>query len=144
MAFPPPSNPSNPGIELVSPALQADFLPLGHQGISCVRRCYLQKRFFPFLINSVQFHSHICTFVHPLTSAHQTSLCIINSQRMLQLMSIKSVMPSNHLILCPPLLLLPSIFPSFKVFPISQFFASGGQSIGASASASVLSMNIQD
>ena len=54
------------------------------------------------------------------------------------------VMPSNHLIFCHPLLLLPSIFPSIRIFPMSQFFTSGGQSIGASASASVLPMNIQD
>ena len=51
---------------------------------------------------------------------------------------------SNHLILCHPFLLLPSIFPSIRVFLISQLFPSGGQSIGASASASVLPMNIQD
>ena len=57
--------------------------------------------------------------------------------------SIESVMPSNHLILCYPLLLLPSIFPNIRVFPRSQFFTSGGQSIGVSASASVLPMNIQ-
>ena len=54
------------------------------------------------------------------------------------------MMPSNHLILCRPLLLLPSIFPSIRVFSKSQFFASGGQSIGVLASASVLPMNIQD
>ena len=59
------------------------------------------------------------------------------------LLSIESVMPFNHLILCHPLLLLPSIFPSIRVFSKSQFFASGGQSIEASASASVLPMNIQ-
>ena len=53
-------------------------------------------------------------------------------------------MPSNHLILCHPLLLLPSIFPATESFPMNQFFASGGQSIGVSASASVLPMNIQD
>ena len=53
-------------------------------------------------------------------------------------MSIKSVMPSNHHILCHPLLLPPSIFPSIKIFSVSQFFASGGQSIEVSASASVL------
>ena len=59
--------------------------------------------------------------------------------------SIESGMPSNHLILCRPLLLLPSAFPSIRVFfPVSQFFTAGGQSIGASASASVLPMNIQD
>ena len=56
----------------------------------------------------------------------------------------KSVMPSNHLILCRPLLLLPSIFPSIRVFSMSQLFVSGGQIIEASASASVLPMNIQD
>ena len=53
-------------------------------------------------------------------------------------------MPSNHLILCRPLLLPPSIFPSIRIFSMSQFFTSGGQSIGVSASASVLPMNIQD
>ena len=58
-------------------------------------------------------------------------------------MSIKSVMPSNHLILCNPLLLLTSIFPSTRVFPKSWLFVSGSKSIGASASESVLSMNIQ-
>ena len=58
-------------------------------------------------------------------------------------MSINSVMPSNHLILCCPLLLLPSIFPSIRVFSMSQF-KSGGQIIEASASSSVLPMNIQD
>ena len=56
--------------------------------------------------------------------------------------SIELVMPSNYLILCHPLLLLPSIFPNIRVFPMSQFFASCGQNIGASAS--VLPMNIQD
>ena len=58
-------------------------------------------------------------------------------------MSIESVVPSNHLILSRPLLLL-LIFPSIRVFSVSQFFTSGGQSIGVSASASVLPMNIQD
>jgi len=58
--------------------------------------------------------------------------------------SIKLVMPSNHLLLCHPLLLLPSIFPSIRVFSVSQSFASGSQSIGVSASPSVLLMNIQD
>ena len=57
---------------------------------------------------------------------------------------IESVMPSNHLILCRPLLFLPSIFPSIRVFPMSQFFTSDGQSIRVSASPSVLLMYIQD
>ena len=60
-----------------------------------------------------------------------------------KLMSIESVMPSNHLILCRPLFLLSSIFPSIRVFSSKSLLASGGQSIGASASASVLPMNIQ-
>ena len=68
---------------------------------------------------------------------------ITNCQSLLKLMSIESVMLFNHLILCCPLLLLPSIFPSIKFFPMSQLFASGGQSIGVSASKSVLPMNIQ-
>ena len=58
-------------------------------------------------------------------------------------MFIELVMPSNHLILCRPLLLLPSIFPSIRSFPMSQLLASGGQSTGVSASASVFPMNIQ-
>ena len=74
------------------------------------------KNIFTFLISSVQSHSHVCLFVHPSTASCQASLCIINSQRMLQLMSVESVMPSNHLILCHPLLLLLSIFSSFRVF----------------------------
>ena len=66
------------------------------------------------------------------------------SRSLLKLMSIESVMPSNYLILCCPLLLLPSIFPSLRVFSNESVFTSGGQSIGVSASASVLPMNIQD
>ena len=73
-----------------------------------------------------------------------TLVSITSSQSLLKLMSIKSVMPSNYLILCCPLLLLPSIFPSIRSFPMSQFFASGGQRIGVSASASVLPVSIQD
>ena len=66
------------------------------------------------------------------------------SPSLFKLMSIELVMPTNHLILCLPLLLFPSIFPSIRVFfPVSQFFSSGGQSTGASASASVIPMNIQ-
>ena len=60
---------------------------------------------------------------------------------LLKLIFIELRMPSNHLILCHPLLLLPSIFPSIRSFPVSQLFAAGGQSTGASASASVLPMN---
>ena len=71
----------------------------------------------------------------PWTAALQASLSITNSQSLLKLRSIKSVMPSNHLILCYPLLLPPSVFPTIRVFPMNQHFPSGGQSIGVSASA---------
>ena len=91
----------------------------------------------------VQSFSHVCLFATPWTPAHQASLPITNSWSLLKLTSIKSVMPSNHLILCHLLLLLPSIIPRIRDFHMSQFFASGGQSIGVSASASVLPMNIQ-
>ena len=64
------------------------------------------------------------------------------SLSLLKFMSTELVMPSNHLVLCHPLL-LPSIFPSIRVFSVSQLFPSGGQRIGASASASVLPVNIQ-
>ena len=95
--------------------------------------------------SSVQFsRSVMSNSVTPRTAACQTSLSITNTQSLLKLMSIESVMPSNHLILYRPLLLLPSIFPASGSFPMSQFFQSGGQSIGASPLASVLPMNIQD
>ena len=67
-------------------------------------------------ISSVQSLSPFRLFVTPQTAAHQTSLSITNSQSLLKLMSIESMMPSNHLILCHPLLLPPSIFASIRVF----------------------------
>ena len=67
-------------------------------------------------ISSVQLLSHVRFFATPWTAAHQASLSITSSQSLLRLMFIESVMPSNHLILCHPLLLLPSIFPSIGVF----------------------------
>ena len=66
--------------------------------------------------SSVQSLSHARLAVTPWTVARQASLSITNSQSLLELMSIESVMPSNHLILCRPLLLLPSMFPSIRVF----------------------------
>ena len=77
---------------------------------------------------------------HEPHAAHQASLFFTISRSLRHLMSIESVMPSNHLILCRPLFLLPSIFPASRSFPI---FESSGWSIGASASASVLPVNIQ-
>ena len=69
-----------------------------------------------FLGSSVLLLSHVRLFATPFTTAHQALLSITNSHSLLKLMSIESVMPSNHLILCHPLLLLPSIFPSIRVF----------------------------
>ena len=68
------------------------------------------------LCQSVQLLSRVWLFATPKTAAGQSSLSITNSQSFLKLMSIELVMPSNHLILCRPLLLLPSIFPSISVF----------------------------
>ena len=64
----------------------------------------------------VQYLSHVHLFVTPWTAACQASLSITNSQSLLKLMSIKSVMPSNHLNLCHLFLILPSVFPNIKVF----------------------------
>ena len=68
------------------------------------------------LFGSVQLLSRVSLFVTPWTTAHQASLSITNSWSLLRLVSIELVMPSNHLILCRSLLLLPSIFPSIRVF----------------------------
>ena len=74
--------------------------------------------FFPSvgLLGSVQSLGHVLFFVTPWTGARQASVSITNSRSLSKLMSIMSVMPSNHLILCHPLLLLPSVFPSIRVF----------------------------
>ena len=78
--------------------------------------CPISSMSCSFDLSSVQSPSHIRLFVTPWTAAHQASLSITNSQSLLNLVSIKSVMPSNHLMLCYPFLLLPSIFPSSRVF----------------------------
>ena len=75
----------------------------------------LVKKEARFLFDSVQSLCRVQHFATPRTAAHQTSLSITNSRRLLKLMSIELVMPSNHLILCQPLL-LPSIFPSIRAF----------------------------
>ena len=95
---------------------------------------------------SVQFSSvsRVSLLANPWTLACQASLSITNSWSLLKLMSMESVMPSNHLILCRPLLLLPSVFLSIRVFSNESVFVSGGQSIGVASSTSVLPVNIQD
>ena len=99
-----------------------------------------------WILLCIQFSSvtQLCpTLCHPMN--HSTPGLPVHHQLQSppKPMSIESVMPSNHLILFCPLLLLPAIFPALGSFPVSQLFASVGQSIGASVSASVLSMIIQ-
>ena len=94
-------------------------------------------------VGSVQSLSRVQLFGTPWTAAW-ASLFITSSRSPHKPMSIKSMMPSNHLILGHPLLLLPSIFPSIRVFSNESALHIGGQSIGVSASASVLPMNTQD
>ena len=93
-------------------------------------------------VRSFQSFSRVPLFSTPGTAVCQASLSITNSWSLLKLMSIELVMQSNHLILCRPLLLPPSIFPSIRSFPVTQFYGSGGHSIGVSAS--VLPMHIQN
>ena len=90
----------------------------------------------------VQALSRVKLFASPQTVACQASLSFSISRSLLKLMSVESVVPSNHLILCLPFLLLVSMFPSIMVFSNESNYWS--QSIGASASVSVLPMNIQD
>ena len=97
-----------------------------------------------FFVFSQFSRSVVSDSATPWIAAHQASLSITNSQSLFKLMSIESVMPFSHLILCRSLLLLPPIPTSIGSFPMSQLFASGGKSIGVSASASVLPMNAQD
>ena len=91
--------------------------------------------------SSIQLLSCVQLFMTPWTAAHQASLFITNSPSVLKLVSIKSVMPSTISSSVIPFSCL-QYFPASGSFPVSQFFPSGGQSIGVSALASVLPMNI--
>ena len=107
-----------------------------YQG-SPIRSCSVQ-------FSSIQLLSRVQLFATPWTAAHQASLSITNSRSLLKLMSIESVMPST---ISSSVIPFSSCLPSFLAsgsFPMSQLFTSGGQSIGASASASGLPMNIQN
>ena len=103
LPFPSPGDLPNPGIKPRSPALQVDSLPTGYQGS-------------PLVACSVQSLSRVRLFVTPWIAACQASLLITNFRSSFKLMSIESLTPSNHLILCCPLLLLPAIPPSIRVF----------------------------
>ena len=95
-------------------------------------------------VSLVQFPSRVRLFTTPWITARQASLSITNSQSLLKLRSIESVMPSNHLILCRHFSSCLQSFPASGSFKMSQLFTSAGQSIGVSASTSILPMNTQD
>ena len=99
---------------------------------------------FRHYFNSVQLLSRARLFATPWIAARQASLSITNSQSSPKLLCIELVMPSSHLILCHPLLLCPQSLTASGSFPVSQLFASHGQSTGVSASASVLPMSTQE
>ena len=94
---------------------------------------------FSVQFSSVHSLSHVRLFATPWIAACQASLSITNSWSSLRLTSIKSVMPSSHLILCPPLLLLPPIPPSIRLFSNESIFAWGGQWMYWSFSFSIIS-----
>ena len=100
-------------------------------------RCWIP---IPGFLSSVQSLSHLRLFVTPWTVADQASLSFTNSRSLFKPMSIESVMPSNHLIFCHPFSSHLQSFPASGSFQMSQFFASGSQSIGALAS--IFPMNI--
>ena len=149
---------SFPNLEPVCPMSSSNscfltFIQISQEADKVVWYFHLFKNFSQFVMihkvkgfqfSSVQLLSHVWLFVTPWTIAHQASLSITNSRSLPKLMSLDSVRPSNHLIFCRPLLLLPSIFPNIRVFSKESALASGGQSIGLSASTSVLPMTIQD
>ena len=94
-------------------------------------------------LQTVQLISHVQLFITPWTTVYQAFLSIANSQSLFKLMSIESVMPSNHLILCHPLLLPPSIFPSIRVFSNESVLHIRWPKYW-SFSFSIIPMNIQD
>ena len=113
----------------------------GKTGQICVKQMKLEQ-FLNHVV--VQLLSHVQRFAISRTATHQASLFFTIFQSLLKIMSIELVMPFNRLSIHRPITSCPKFFPASGFFPISQLFASGGQSIGASASTSVLPMNIQN
>ena len=108
LPFPSPGDLPDPGIQPRSPTSQVDSLPFEPSGKPPHNSIYL---------SSVQFSCSVMSdSCNPMTAVCHASLSITNSQSLLELMSIELVMPFSHLILCCPLLLLPSVFPSIRVF----------------------------
>ena len=132
LPFPSPGDLPDSGIEPGSPALQADSSLSEPSG----KPPSIQ-------FSSVQLLSRVRLFATPWIAAHRASLSITISQSSPRLTSIKSVMPSSHLILVVPFSSCPQSLPASESFPMSQLFARGGQSTGVSALASVLPKNTQ-
>ena len=105
---------------------------------------YTPKHFSAFQFSSFQSLSRVQLFATPWIAARQASLSITNSQSSLKLMSIESVMPSSHLILCRPLLLLPRIWPAIRVFSNESTLCMRWPKYWSFSLASVLPMNTQD
>ena len=110
----------------------------------CTRQKFVMKTDQNKGVSSVQLLSRVQLFATPWTAARQASLSITNSRSPPKPMSIESVMPSNHPSSVVPFSSCPQSFPASGFFQMSQLFTSGGQSIGVSASTSVLPMNTQD
>ena len=137
VAFPPPRDLLNSGMEPMSPALGDGFFTTEPLGKPFTHR--IESDFF-IIIAVVHSLGCVTLFATPRTSARQASLSIASSQNLLKLMSVESVMPSisSSVVLFST---RPRSFPASGFFPMSRFFASGGQSFGASAS--VLPVNLQ-
>ena len=106
---------------------------------------FTEDQIYSLSFQSVQFSCSVMSdSATPWTVACQASLSFTNSWSLLKVMSIELVMPSNHFILCRPFSSRLQSFPASGSYPTSRFFASGGQNIGVSASASVFPMNSQD
>ena len=104
--------------------------------------CHIETNIFHCSRSVVQLLIPVWLFATPWTAAQQSSLSFSVSWSLLKLMSIVSVMPSSHLIFCHPILHLPSMFPSIRVFFNELALHTGGQSVAVSASVSVLPMNV--
>ena len=147
LLFPCPGDLPDQDIYSMSSVLQVDSLPLSHLG-SPVKKCISAKKkkkklamLSAFQLSSVQFSCSVLTdSLRPHGLPHARLRC---PSQLLELAQTHVHQVHHPLVLCRSLL-LPSVFPSPGSFPVSHFFTSGGQSTGASASASVLPMNIQD
>ena len=117
----------DPRVHTASASVTSPF-HAGHSQLLSILSSFTQKSLGIF--SSVQPLSSVRVFATPWTAARQASLSFTISWSLLKLMSIELMMLSHHLILCHPLLLLPSIFPASRTFHMSWPFASGGQNIG--------------